>query len=236
MTAPALTVLTTPARRRVLDRRVRLIVTATITYNVLEAAVAITAGALASSTALVAFGLDSLVEVASAAAVAWQFSAVDPVRREHLALRVIAGSFFALAAYVTYEGVSALLGGSPAEHSSVGIGLAALSVVVMPLLSWVERRTGRELGSPTVVADAKQTLICAWLSGVLLIGLLANSLLGWSWLDPVAALVIAVVAIREGVLALRGDTCCTPAAALLDPQPGRADVCGDGCCGGDAAP
>jgi divalent metal cation (Fe/Co/Zn/Cd) transporter len=213
-----------------LNRRVRLIVAATIAYNLVEAVVALTAGALASSAALVAFGLDSLVEVTSAAAVAWQFSAQDPKAREHVTLRLIAGAFFALAAYVTYEAVMGLVGTSGAEHSPVGIGLAAVSVVVMPVLSWLERRTGRELGSSTVVADSKQTLICAWLSGVLLVGLVANSALGWSWIDPVAAMIIAVVALREGVQALRGDTCCTPAAALVAAPALVDDACDDGCC------
>lgn len=213
-----------------LNRRVRLIVAATITYNLVEAVVALTAGALASSAALVAFGLDSLVEVTSAAAVAWQFTAPDPKSREHVTLRLIAGAFFALAAYVTYDAVTGLIGASEAEPSPVGIALAAVSVVVMPGLSYLERRTGRELGSSTVVADSKQTLICAWLSGVLLVGLVTNSVLGWSWVDPVAALVIAVVAVREGIEALRGDTCCTPVAALVAEPDLTVDACDDGCC------
>jgi divalent metal cation (Fe/Co/Zn/Cd) transporter len=228
--AASLDVRVDAARTLVLNRRVRLIVAATIAYNVVEAVVAITAGALASSAALIAFGLDSLVEVTSAAAVAWQFTASDPKAREHVTLRLIAGAFFALAAYVTYEAVIGLVGPSEAEHSSVGIGLAAVSVVVMPVLSWLERRTGRELRSSTVVADSKQTLICAWLSGVLLVGLVTNSLLGWSWIDPVAALIIAVVALREGIQALRGDTCCTPAAALVAEPALADDACDDGCC------
>jgi divalent metal cation (Fe/Co/Zn/Cd) transporter len=228
--AASLDVRVDAARTLVLNRRVRLIVAATIAYNVVEAVVAITAGALASSAALIAFGLDSLVEVTSAAAVAWQFTAPDPKAREHVTLRLIAGAFFALAAYVTYEAVIGLVGPSETEHSSVGIGLAAVSVVVMPVLSWLERRTGRELRSSTVVADSKQTLICAWLSGVLLVGLLTNSLLGWSWIDPVAALIIAVVALREGIQALRGDTCCTPAAALVAEPELVDDTCDDGCC------
>ncbi|MGE5698300.1 MAG: cation transporter [Candidatus Sericytochromatia bacterium] len=195
-------------RRAVLTRRVRLLVGATITYNIVEAAVAISAGAVASSTALVGFGLDSLIEVASAAAVAWQFSGEDPERRERTALRVIALSFFALAAYVTVESVRTLSGVVDAKPSTVGIVLAAVSFVVMPVLSYAQRRAGRELGSTSAVADSKQTLLCAYLSGVLLLGLALNSLFGWSWADPVVALVIAAAAVREGREAWRGDPCC----------------------------
>ncbi|MFD6715719.1 cobalt transporter [Micromonospora sp. TSRI0369] len=205
-----------PARRALLTRRVRLLVAATITYNVIEAVVAIGAGTVASSTALIGFGLDSVVEVASAAAVAWQFAGPDPQARERVALRVIAVSFFALAAYVTVEAVRALLGGAEAAHSPVGLALAGLSVIVMPVLSAAQRRAGRELGSRSAVADSKQTLLCTYLSVVLLVGLALNGLFGWSWADPVAALVIAVVAVREGRDAWRGETCC---AACGPPGP-----------------
>ncbi|GAA0249745.1 cation transporter [Saccharothrix mutabilis subsp. mutabilis] len=195
-------------RRAALTRRVRWLVAATITYNVVEAVVAITAGAIASSTALIGFGLDSVIEVASAVAVAWQFSGADPEARERTALKVIAVSFFALAAYVTVEAARSLLGAEPAEHSTVGIVLAAVSLVVMPVLSLAQRRAGRELGSASAVADSKQTLLCTYLSGVLLVGLLLNSLFGWYWADPVVALVIAGVAVREGRTAWRGEHCC----------------------------
>ncbi|MEU6270056.1 cation transporter [Saccharopolyspora shandongensis] len=197
-----------PQRRAVLARRVRWLVAATITYNVVEAVVAISAGTAASSTALIGFGLDSVIEVASAAAVAWQFSGRDPEARERTALKVIAVSFFALAAYVTVESVRTLLGAEPADHSTVGIVLAAVSLLVMPFLSAAQRRAGRELGSASAVADSKQTLLCTYLSGVLLLGLLLNSLLGWSWADPVVALVIAAVAVKEGREAWRGHHCC----------------------------
>jgi divalent metal cation (Fe/Co/Zn/Cd) transporter len=219
----------TPVRRAALARRVRLLVAATITYNLVEAVVAITAGALASSTALIGFGLDSVIEVSSAAAVAWQFAGRDPEAREKIALRVIAVSFYALAAYVTVESVRALLGGAEAAHSRVGLALAAVSLIVMPVLSYAQRRAGRELGSRSTVADSKQTLLCTYLSAVLLVGLGLNSLFGWSWADPVAALVIAAVAVKEGREAWRGDACCAPAAALA---PGtRAEApCADGCC------
>lgn len=196
------------ARRAVLSRRVRLLVAATITYNVIEAVIALAAGTVASSTALVGFGLDSVIEVASATAVAWQFAGRDPQARERTALKVIAVSFFALAAYVTVESVRSLLGADSAEHSGVGIALAAVSLLVMPFLSHAQRRAGRELGSASAVADSKQTLLCTYLSGVLLVGLLLNSLFGWSWADPIVAMVIAAVAVREGRQAWRGDHCC----------------------------
>jgi divalent metal cation (Fe/Co/Zn/Cd) transporter len=197
-----------PARRSVLTRRVRWLVAATITYNVIEAVVAITAGTIASSTALIGFGLDSVIEVSSAAAVAWQFSARDHEARERTTLRIIAVSFFVLAAYVTVESLRALFGGAEADHSTVGLVLAAVSLAVMPGLSYAQRRAGRELGSATAVADSKQTLLCTYLSAVLLVGLALNSAFGWSWADPVAALVIAAVAVKEGRDAWRGDACC----------------------------
>ncbi|GAA5164041.1 cation transporter [Pseudonocardia eucalypti] len=196
------------ARRTQLAIRIRWLVAATITYNVIEAVVAISAGTLASSTALIGFGLDSVIEVSSAAAVAWQFAGADPERRERTALRVIAVSFFALAGYVTVESVRALLGAERAEHSTVGLVLAALSLLVMPVLSAAQRRAGRELGSTSAVADSKQTLLCTYLSGVLLVGLGLNSLFGWWWADPAAALVIAAVAVKEGREAWRGEACC----------------------------
>ncbi|MBO4165175.1 cation transporter [Micromonospora antibiotica] len=213
-----------PARRVVLARRIRLLVAATIGYNLIEAVVAIGAGTTADSTALIGFGLDSIIEVSSAAAVAWQFAGHDPEARERTALRIIAISFFALAAYVTVESVRALVGGSEAAHSTVGLVLAALSLAVMPGLSHAQRRAGRELGSRTAVADSKQTLLCTYLSAVLLVGLGLNSVLGWSWADPVAALVIAAVAVKEGRDAWRGDACCAPAPT------GEAPACADRCC------
>ena len=197
-----------PDRRAVLARRIRWFVAATITYNVIEAAVALTEGVRVSSTALIGFGLDSVIEVSSAAAVAWQFAGRDPEARERVALRIIAFSFFGLAAYVTVDSLRALFGVGEARHSTVGIALAAASLAIMPVLSWAQRRAGRELGSLSAVADSKQTLLCTYLSGVLLVGLLLNSLFGWAWADPIAALVIAAVAVREGIEAWKGDSCC----------------------------
>ncbi|MGW3027466.1 cation transporter [Streptomyces sp. NPDC001221] len=218
-----------PARRDALARRIRLLVTATITYNVIEAIVAITAGTLASSTALVGFGLDSVIEVSSAAAIAWQFSARDhQVReaREKTTLRIIAISFFALAAYVTADAARALTGSGEAERSIPGILLAALSLAVMPFLSAAQRRAGRELGSASAVADSKQTLLCTYLSAVLLVGLLLNATLGWSWADPIAALVIAAIAVKEGRDAWQGKGCCAPATAAVPSVDAPNDACG----------
>jgi divalent metal cation (Fe/Co/Zn/Cd) transporter len=214
-------------RRDVLRRRIRWLVAATITYNLIEAVVAIAAGTIADSIALIGFGLDSVIEVSSAAAVAWQFAGPDPERREKVALRVIAGSFFALAAYVSVEAVRSLIGAERPEHSLVGIVLVAISVVVMPFLSWAQRRAGRELGSASAVADSKQTLLCTYLSAAVLVGLVLNSTFGWWWADPVVALGLAVVAVREGRQALRGETCCPP--VHLDERDGGPD--GDGDCG-----
>lgn len=203
-------------RTAVLQRRIRWIVAATIGYNLVEAIVAIAAGSAASSGALIGFGLDSTIEVLSAAAVAWQFTRRDPERWEKPTLRVIAIAFFALAGYVTVSSLLTVFGRVEVQHSPVGIVLTALSVVVMPFLSLVERRTGRELGSATAVADSKQTLICTYLSAAVLIGLVLNSLLGWWWADPIAGLVIAVFAIREGVEAWKGDACATSVGMLLE--------------------
>ncbi|WP_129290145.1 cation transporter [Streptomyces sp. N1] len=210
-----------PARREALTRRIRLLVAATIAYNVVEAIVAITAGTIASSTALIGFGLDSVIEVSSAAAVAWQFSAAEhAVReaREQRALRIIAVSFFALAAYVTVDAVRALTGTGEAERSVPGIVIAALSLAIMPFLSAAQRKAGRALGSASAVADSKQTLLCTYLSAVLLLGLVLNATLGWSWADPVAALAIAALAVKEGRDAWQGKGCCAaPAAGIMSP-------------------
>ena len=229
-----------PARRDALARRIRLLVLATISYNVIEAVVAVTAGSLASSSALIGFGLDSVIEVSSAAAVAWQFSAREHAARqarEKTALRIIAFSFFALAAYVSVDAVRALAGTGEAGHSVPGIVIAALSLAVMPFLSAAQRRAGRELGSASAVSDSQQTLLCTYLSAVLLLGLVANATLGWAWADPVAALVIAALAVKEGRNAWQGKGCCAPPSAtapMTAPvQPREADACGS--CAADCA-
>jgi divalent metal cation (Fe/Co/Zn/Cd) transporter len=206
-------------RRAQLNRRSLQLAYATAGYNLLEGVIAVAAGAAASSTALLGFGLDSFVEVSSAVVVIWQFHSRVPEARERLALRLIAVSFFALAAWISVDAVRSLLGHGEAQPSPVGIGIAAASMVVMPLLVRAKRRTGRELGSATVIADSTQTLLCAYLSAVLLVGLVLNASLGWSWADPVAALVIAGVAAKEGVEAWRGEHCddCAPQAGAGTP-------------------
>jgi divalent metal cation (Fe/Co/Zn/Cd) transporter len=206
MNAPALAALT-PARRARLNRRSLLLAYATAGYNLVEGIVALAAGALASSAALIGFGLDSVIEVSSALVVIWQFRSRLPEARERLALKLIAVSFFALAGWVAVSALRTLLGAAEPQPSPLGIGLAAVSLIVMPLLVWAKRRTGRELRSKTVVADSTQTLLCAYLSMVLLLGLGLNAWLGWTWADSVAALAIAVIAVREGVQAWRGEHC-----------------------------
>jgi divalent metal cation (Fe/Co/Zn/Cd) transporter len=228
MTAGSVQLAPSPARRATLSRRVRWLVAATIGYNLIEATVAIAAGTLASSTALIGFGLDSLIEVSSAAAVAWQFASTDPQRREQTTLRIISASFFALAGYVTVQAVRALTGHGEARPSIAGLALAGSSLLVMPVLSFLQRRAGRELGSRTAVADSKQTLLCTYLSAVLLAGLAVNTMFGWSWADPIAALAIAAVAAREGRQAWRGEACCPPPTTGTQPAVDTCD-CAPGC-------
>lgn len=229
MSAPALG----SVRRIQLNRRSLHLAYASAGYNVVEGVVAVAAGSAASSTALIGFGLDSFIEVSSALVVIWQFRSAVPEARERLALRMIALSFFALAAWIGVDAARSLLGQGAAAPSPVGIGLAAASVVVMPLLVWAKRRTGRELGSATVVADSTQTLLCTYLSIVLLGGLVLNAWLGWTWADPLAGLVIAGVAASEGVRAWRGEG-CDDCAVPADPGPvdscGCGPACTDACC------
>lgn len=207
MSADAVDILA-PSERARLGRRAQLLAGVTVTYNVFEALIAGAAGIAAGSVALVGFGLDSVVEVSSGLIIMWQFRHAIPESRERRAMRLIACSFFALAAYVSIESVRALLTAEAPAASPVGIALAALSIVVMPVLSLAQRRTGRALRSGSVVADSKQTLLCTYLSAVLLAGLVLNATLGWSWADPIAGIVIALVAVREGREAWKGEACC----------------------------
>jgi divalent metal cation (Fe/Co/Zn/Cd) transporter len=182
----------------------------TIGWNVVEALVAVVAGIAAGSIALIGFGVDSVIEVLSAWVVVWQFR--GELRggydedRERVAMRLIGLSFFVLAAYVVVEAGRTLLAADTETHGSVaGIVLAGLSLVVMPVLAWAKRRTADRLGSPTLRADASETMVCAWLSAALLAGLALNALAGWWWADPLAALVIAAFAVHEGLEAFRGE-------------------------------
>lgn len=196
-----------PARRAHLERTALLLAYATIGWNTIEAVVAVASGVIVGSVALVGFGLDSIVEVGSAVVVAWQFKGVSEEREER-ALRLIAISFFALAAYIAFDSARSLLEGDRAGSSTAGIIIAALSLVVMPALAWAKRRTAVSLGSRTVAADSRQTMLCTYLSAVLLAGLALNALFGWWWADPLAALAIAGVAANEGRGAWRADDCC----------------------------
>lgn len=217
----------TPRCRAALDRRARRLAAVTIIYNTGEGAVAVVAGSLAGSIGLVGLGLDSAVEVLSALAIGWQFHGRVDARereRERVALRLIAVAFFALSAYVVIEALAGLIGGREAWPSPVGIGLAAASLLVMPVLARVKRRVGRELGSASVGVDAVQTELCAYLSAVLLVGLVLNAALGWSWADPLAGIGIAVLAAREGLQAWRERSCCPSTQPLAIEEPERAAV------------
>lgn len=212
-----------PEDRAGLGRRAQLLAGASVLYNGAEAVIAITAGAVAGSSALVGFGLDSIVEVSSGLVILWQFRHHLPESREQQALRLIALSFFALAAYIAQDSVRALLAQAEPDASPVGIALAATSLCVMPFLSRAQRRTGRALHSSAVVADSAQTLLCTYLSAVLLVGLLLNATLGWGWADPLAGLVIALIALKEGRDAWRGESCCGPVPSASAGEAG--DCC-----------
>lgn len=221
------------AEKTRLGRRAQLLAAASVTYNVFEAVVAISAGVVAGSVALVGFGLDSVVEVSSGLIILWQFRHRMPETRERRALRLMALSFFALAAYVTVESVHALLTGDHPGGSPVGIGLAIASLSIMPFLSGAQRRTGRALGSNAVIADSTQTLLCTYMSAVLLAGLVLNAILGWWWADPVVGLVIAAVVVKEGREAWRGEGCCGPLRSAHQHDKdscGCEGGCADGCC------
>jgi divalent metal cation (Fe/Co/Zn/Cd) transporter len=226
----------TAAQRTRVGRRAQMLAAASVAYNGVEAVIAITAGLVAGSVALIGFGLDSVVEVSSGLIILWQFRHRMPETRERQALRLMAMSFFALAAYVTFESVRALARGATPEPSPVGIGLAVASLVIMPFLSWAQRRTGKTLGSNAVVADSTQTLLCTYLSAVLLVGLVLNATVGWSWADPVAGLVIAAVAVKEGREAWRGEGCCGPRGPADTAEDVSACGCADGCAGACCAP
>ncbi len=201
-----------PDRRALVQRGLRLELL-TVGWNSAEAVIGIAAGLLAGSIALVSFGLDSVIEVSSGAVLLWRLGA-DRTRREQaerLALRLVGVSFLALAAYVASDAVYSLWRRQAPEESYVGIGLAMVSLVVMPLLARAKRRLAAELGSAALHADSQQTQICAYLSGILLGGLALNAALGWWWADPVAALLMAPIIASEGVEAVRGRTCCDAA-------------------------
>lgn len=191
-------------------RRARLLAWGGNGWHVIEFAIALAAGIAAGSVALVAFGIDSLIEVAAGLTIVWRFtgSRLESATSERRAQQVIALSYFLLASYVAVESVRDLIGGHEPAASWIGIGLAAVTAPTMPLLARAKRRTGHALGSAATVGEGGQNMICAYLSIALLVGLLANALGGWWWADPVAALVIGAVAFREGVESWRGEACC----------------------------
>ncbi len=190
----------------VLTQRARLLAWATIAWNVVEAILAISAGAAASSIALVGFGLDSTVEVMSALVIVWQLRGLEE-NRERAALKLIAISFYVLASYVAVQALLDLIGGTEPDTSLIGIGLAIVSLIVMPIVAAAKRKTGLRMGSATVVADSYQTKLCAYLSAILLAGLIFNATIGWWWADPLAAMAISVLAVIEGRRAWHGELC-----------------------------
>ena len=198
--------------RESLVRRGQRLSWLTLVYNSLEGFVAIGAGLLAGSVALVGFGFDSAIELAASAAALWRLNAdVDPVERERverLTLRAVGVLFLALALYVTLDAVNALLKREAPDESTVGIVLAAASLVVMPLLARAKRRVAIALGSRALRAESQQTQLCTYLSAILLGGLTLNAFFGWWWADPVAALIMVPIIGKEGVEALRGNDCC----------------------------
>jgi divalent metal cation (Fe/Co/Zn/Cd) transporter len=197
-------------------RRARGLNRLTIGYNVVELVVALAAGIAAGSISLIGFGLDSGVEISTSLVLAWRLAREggDGCRQDddRRATRLIAFCFGALAVWVGYEAVGQLISREGPEASPVGMVIAGLSLVLMPILARAKRRLGVPLGSQAVVSEARQTELCAWLSGVVLVGLAANAVLGWWWADPVAALGVAVIAALEGVRSWRAealeDTCC----------------------------
>jgi len=198
------------AGRPKLERRARLLAWGGNAWHLIEFAIALGAGIAAGSVALVAFGIDSLIEVAAGLTIVWRFtgSRLGSATSERRAQQTISLSYFVLAAYVAVESVRDLVGGHEPAASWVGIGLAAVTAPTMPLLARAKRKVGHALGSAATVGEGGQNMICAYLSIALLVGLLANALFGWWWADPAAALVIGAVAAREGIQSWRGDACC----------------------------
>lgn len=203
-----------PAHRAVerarLVRRARRLAWGGNAWHVVEFAIAVGAGLAAGSIALVGFGLDSLIEALAGFVILWRFAGrrAHSEGAERRAQQLIAASYFVLAAYIAVESLRTLLGGVQPEASWVGIGLALVTAPTMPLLARAKRRVGNGLGSSATVSEAEQNMICAYLSVALLAGLGANALLGWWWADPVAALAIGAVALREGITSWQGEACC----------------------------
>lgn len=201
---------TSPADRDRLVRAVRLLAWSSLVWMSIEGAVAITAGLVAGSIALIGFGLDSAIEGIASVIVVWRFTGSRTLsdEAEERARKLVAATFFLLAPYVAVEALRSLVLGERPETSLVGIVLTALSLVLMPVLGVAKRRVGARLGSLATAGEGTQNLLCAYLSAAVLVGLAAHGLLGWWWADPAAALVIAGVALREGIEGWRGEACC----------------------------
>ena len=199
-----------PERER-LVARARLLARAGLVWHGIEAAVAIAAGAVAGSIALIAFGADSLIEALAGIIVLWRFASTraDSEHAERRAQQLIAITFWVLAAYITIDATITLAGGDHPGSSPVGIALSIVTLIAMPLLARAKAGVARELGSHAGHSESRQNMLCAYLSAALLVGLTLNAVLGWWWADPAAALVIAAVAAREGRESWRGESCCT---------------------------
>jgi divalent metal cation (Fe/Co/Zn/Cd) transporter len=220
----------TPERYRALARRVRLLSWLSLAAMSVEGVVAIAAGVLAGSIALVGFGLDSAVEGFASVIIIWRFTGTRVLSQtaEHRAQKLVAIQFFVLAPYVAVESVRALIGGEHPDVSVLGMGLAVWSLVTMPLLGVAKQRIADEIGSAATKGEGRQNVLCAQLAGALLLGLLGNAIVGAWWLDPVVGLLIAAVAVKEGADAWRGDGCCV--GSPLDGYAVTDDGCQDDCC------
>lgn len=206
-----------------LIRRARLLAWVGLGWHGIEAAIAITAGAVAGSVALVAFGADSLIELAAGLVVLWRLAGSRAIT-ERRAQQMIAVSFYLLSAYVAVEAIHSLAAEDHPAVSWVGIGLSALTLATMPALANAKARVADELGSSATKSESRQTVLCAYLSAGLLVGLSLNALLGWWWADPMTALGIAAVALKEGRDAWRGEACCTAPIAGAE-RDGWTDAC-----------
>jgi divalent metal cation (Fe/Co/Zn/Cd) transporter len=220
------------AERKRLVRQAKQLAWLGVGWHGVEAAIAIGAGLMAGSIALIGFGADSLIESFAGFILLWRFAAsrVTSEDAEQRAQQLIAISFYVIAAYVGFEALRSLLTGDRPEASWVGIGLAAITLVTMPPLAIAKGRIGEKLGSSATKSEGQQNMLCAYLSAALLVGLGANALFGLWWADPVTALVIAGVAVKEGRESWRGESCCTAPIVVADGEAHEDDCCDDDCC------
>jgi divalent metal cation (Fe/Co/Zn/Cd) transporter len=219
-----------PERYRDLARRVRLLSWLSLAAMSVEGVVALVAGIVAGSIALVGFGLDSAIEGFASVIIIWRFTGARVMSQtaEHRAQKLVAGQFFLLAPYVAFESVRVLVAGAHPDVSVLGMALAAWSLVTMPLLGIAKQRIAEQIGSPATKGEGRQNILCAYLAGALLIGLAGNAIAGAWWLDPAVGLLIAAVAVKEGVDAWNGDGCCV--SSPLDGFALEGETCDDDCC------